>query len=288
MILLQNEHLTVSITKQGAELQSIRHQYSNVEYLWQGDPKFWPKRSPVLFPIVGTLKDDTYYHNSVSYRMTRHGFAREMTFALVRYDGAEAIFELKDNDLTRKTYPFEFILNIKYQLRDSDLLTTYQVTNKGDYEMLFSIGGHPAFNVPLVSGGRYEDCYLELEHPETVQRWPLENNLIGKTPVTFLNNEKIIGLSHALFGRDAIVLKGLKSNSIKLKSTKDEHGLELEFPDFPYLGVWAAMDAPFVCIEPWAGIADSVDHDQQLAQKEGINILKPGNVWMRSWKLNFW
>lgn len=154
--------------------------------------------------------------------------------------------------------------------------------------MYFSVGGHPAFRVPLEAGPEYRDYFLEFSEAETADRWPLSQNLVGTHPKSFLQNERIIPLSHDLFLEDAVILKKLRSSSVSLRSSASHHGATLHFADFPYLGIWAPPEAPFVCLEPWQGLADSLYHNQQINEKEGICVLEPGETWSRGWAVECW
>jgi galactose mutarotase-like enzyme len=152
--------------------------------------------------------------------------------------------------------------------------------------MYFSVGGHPAFRVPLAVGTDYTDYYLEFDQEEDAPRWPIsKDGLIERESLPLLEHQKMIKLTRELFAKDALVLKGLRSSGVSLRSARTERGLRMEFPGFPFLGVWAASGADFVCIEPWCGIADSVATDQQWTGKEGINRLEAGENFERTWTL---
>lgn len=164
MIQISNEKLTVLVSPQGAELQSIVRNDTGLEYLWSGDPAFWGKKSPVLFPIVGGLKDNTYQYRGDHYTLGRHGFAREQLFAVTEQGAEHVSLRLSDNEATRKAYPFRFDFTIQYLLQDDQLQVTYQVLNRDDKTLFFSVGAHPAFKLPLVPDTTYEDYYLSLIH----------------------------------------------------------------------------------------------------------------------------
>ena len=286
MFTIENTHLTVIISAKGAELQSIYNKQAQLEYMWSGDAAFWGKRSPILFPVVGALKEDRYYFDNKAYHLGRHGFARDMEFALLSKTGNAASFRLESNAETLAQFPFAFRFDISYELTQNSLKVTYLVSNTGKSALYFSVGGHPAFKVPLAGGTAYKDYYLEFNHPEHAGRWPIsKDGLIENKPVELLNDTDRLPLSKALFQQDALVFKGLSSNSVDLKSAKTEHGLSFDFTGFPYLGIWAAKNADFVCIEPWCGIADNVSADQQLVNKEGIHMLQPSKTFERSWSV---
>ncbi|MBS1935365.1 MAG: aldose 1-epimerase family protein [Bacteroidetes bacterium] len=288
MYSIENEQLSISVSTKGAELQSIFHKKFKLEYMWDGDPAFWGKKSPVLFPIVGTLKGDTYFIDKKAYHLTRHGFAREMEFEVKGHTADSITFFIKSNFSTLKQFPFEFEFSIRYKLSGNNLTVTYIVKNTSDSYCYFSVGGHPAFKAPLVEGTSYDDYYLEFNEDETLSRWPIsKEGLIEKTPEPFLTSSPVLPLRKELFYKDALVFKYPTSSIVSLKSDKTEHGLDFDFDGFPFLGIWAAKNADFVCIEPWCGIADSVDTDQQFTHKEGINKLKSKEVFERSWSVTF-
>lgn len=284
MIQISNEKLTVQVSPQGAELQSIVRNDTGLEYLWSGDPAFWGKKSPVLFPIVGGLKDNTYQYRGDHYTLGRHGFAREQLFAVTEQGAEHVSLRLSDSDATRKVYPFRFDFTIQYLLQDDQLQVTYQVLNRDDKTLLFSVGGHPAFKLPLVPDTAYEDYYLYFNKEEDAGVWPLSaGGQIETAPVPYLQHTHELPLKKSLFYNDALVFKQLASTAISIKSNRTPHGLTLAFEGFPYMGIWAAKEADFVCIEPWCGIADSVDANGELEDKEGINRLAPDGLFERTW-----
>ena len=286
---IENDYLIVKIKSKGAELFSIEGTKTQREYLWGADPAFWGKTSPVLFPIVGTLKEDTYYYNDKPYSLTRHGFARDEEFTVEEQDKTSITFLLKSTPASLAKYPFDFELRIRYEVREQFLYTTYTVDNTGQEDMYFSLGAHPAFKVPLSDGLAYTDYFLEFSKKEDADRWPInKEGLIEEDSKPLLDDTIRLPLTHQLFYNEALVFKDLNSDVISLRSTKDPHGFDFHFKGFPFMGIWAAKDADFVCIEPWCGIADSVSHDQQLIDKEGIEQLEPGDSWVEGWKVKFY
>jgi len=285
MILLENKTIKVSVAARGAELQSIKSKLTGLEYLWKGDSAYWGKFSPVLFPVVGQLKDNTYYTGDQSYQLPRHGFAREMEFDAQQISGTEAVFTLSHNQETLKVYPFEFKFSLRYKLSGTSVFCTYEVHNPGEKDILFSVGAHPAFAVPLTEDTVYEDYYLNFTQDESLDLYKIQDNLISdETSIIQLDDHKL-SLQHELFYNDALVMKDLKSNTIQIRNTKNQYGINFRFIDFPFFGIWAAKDADFVCLEPWCGIADGIHHNQQLSDKEGIQSLSPGLDWKRSWEI---
>ncbi|WP_257670694.1 aldose 1-epimerase family protein [Parapedobacter tibetensis] len=285
-MIIENEFLQAEINAKGAELKSLKNTITHYEYMWGADPAYWAKTSPVLFPIVGALKDDTYYHEGKAYNLTRHGFARDFLFAEERLSDAEAVFSLSDNEKTRLHYPFAFRLSIRYRLEEDSLFCSYEVSNPEDRHTLpFSIGGHPAFAVGTDGNPPYHNHYLEFPDDDVLHCHLLEGNLITDRTITIpLENRRLL-LRHELFYGDALVMKGLRSKQITLKNKVDERGIHFRHEGFPYFDIWAAKDADFVCLEPWCGIADGIQHNQQFDTKEGIQVLKAGETWRRGWEV---
>lgn len=289
MYTIQNSVLTVGIDAKGAELKSVFHQRNQLEYMWGADPAVWGKTSPVLFPIVGTLKNNTYCFEGKLYQLSRHGFARDQNFSVTEQGKQKIIFTLESNEETQRIYPFSFAFSLVYELNGDSLTVSYIVKNIGEDAMFFSVGGHPAFKLPLVPSTTYEDYQLVFQQTENAGRWPIsKDGLIETSPDPLLQNTNVLPLAKELFQRDAIVLKDLQSSSVKLQSDKTPHGLQFDFEGFSYLGLWAAPGADFLCIEPWCGIADSVDTNQEFTNKEGIISLPPDEEFSVSWKVRFW
>ncbi len=285
---LENDNYKVGVKASGAELCSFQSKQNNLEYIWQADPAFWAKSSPVLFPIVGQLKNNTYQFKGQSYQLPRHGLARDREFSVAEQSKESISFCLNSDTETLAVYPFRFSFFIVYTLRDDVLAVTYHVENKGNEALLFSVGGHPAFRVPLVPGTTYDDYKLTFNKNESAGRWPISpDGLIESSPQPLLSGTAELPLQKQLFEKDAIVLKHLQSDSVRLHSEKTPHGLQFMFPGFPFLGLWAAPGADFVCIEPWCGIADSVNTDGELAHKEGINKLPPSETFSATWSVQF-
>ncbi|MDJ1471326.1 aldose 1-epimerase family protein [Xanthocytophaga flava] len=286
MYTIENELLKITINPKGAELSSIFHKQYKLEYLWQADPAYWAKKSPVLFPIVGTLKQNTYYFNNKAYHLSRHGFARDRSFIVSQQQEDAITFALTSDMESLEIYPFVFEFLIHYQLQDNRVLVTYEVVNPASEDLYFSVGGHPAFNVPLVPDTTYEDYFLQFEKTEMLNVWPITaDGLIEDRPEPFLGETDALPLKKSLFYKDALVFKHLQSSRISLLSAKTEHGLEMAFEGFPFFGIWGAKDANFVCLEPWCGIADPVSTNQQLPYKEGIIKLSTQSRWKQNWQL---
>ena len=289
MYTIENEVLRVTINPAGAELDSLFNKANELEYMWSGDSKFWGKKSPVLFPIVGTLNNNQYFFDNKSYELSRHGFAREKMFSVIAQTTSSITFELNQDESTLLVFPFQFSFAIIYTIDESRLSVTYLVKNRGSETMYFSVGAHPAFKLPVADELAYDDHYLLFNQTENAGRWPISaDGLIETESVPLLNNTDQLPLSKSLFYKDAIVFKNLQSNEVQLKSDKHAAGFTFTFKGFPYMGIWAAKDANFICIEPWCGIADSVNTNQAFIEKEGIINLPPGDDFERTWSVTVW
>ncbi|MFZ4057451.1 MAG: aldose 1-epimerase family protein [Ferruginibacter sp.] len=283
---IENDFLKVVVNDAGAELTHLIQKSSGIDFMWEANPAFWGKRSPVLFPIVGTLKNDTYKFKNADYKLSRHGFARDRVFEVTHQAEQILILTLVDDASTLLVYPFHFRFSLIYALLEDKLSVTYKVENTGNENMYFSVGGHPAFKLPLKDHLQYEDYYLAFNQIENTGRWPISaDGLIENAPIELLHSTQQLPLSKALFYKDAIVLKHLQSNEIMLKTDKDSAGLLFEFHEFPFFGIWAAKDAPFICLEPWCGIADAVSSNQLLIEKEGIHSLDTAETFERTWSV---
>ncbi len=279
LVTLENEHLTAVTDTRGAELQSLRGQ-NGIEYLWHGDPAYWSGRSPHLFPCVGRLRDGKANSAAGPITLCIHGFARFSEFTVESQNDSEAVFRLCDSKETREQYPYAFALRIRLSLHGTSLRTAYEVHNSGDVPLPFCIGGHPAFHVPLVEGERFEDYAIEFEYPETADcpQVNLQTGLIvDSVRNRLLTNSRRFSLNHVLFRGDALIFDRLRSRRVRLVSGKSGHGVEMELHGLPFLGVWSSMhDSPFVCLEPWAGMATRESEDDVFEHKIGVTILPPG------------
>lgn len=263
---ISNSTLNASIKNAGAELFSLKSQ--DKEFIWEGNPAFWGKHSPVLFPIVGTLKNNTYTVLGQEYQLPRHGFARDMEFLLINKTENSATFSLQSSAETLKKYPFEFELQLIYTLKESTLDIEYKVINKNKNKMPFSIGAHPAIALP----GDFENYSLKFEKEEVLQFSLLENDLVSNKTQVLETTENLVPLNYKLFENDALVFKTLESNSLTILENSKPY-LKVAFDDFPSLGIWTKEQAPFICIEPWFGYSDTPENSGDLFEKEGILIL---------------
>lgn len=264
---IKNSNLTAEINHFGAELISLKSN-TNKEYIWEGNPDFWGKHSPILFPIVGTLKNNSFQYDGKEYKLSRHGFARDMEFDLVEKKENSATFSIKSSIETLKKYPFEFELQLIYTIEDFNLTVEYKVINNGNSAMPFSIGAHPAFALP----GNFENYSIAFNKEEALEFYLLENDLISNQTKKLDVQNKQIPLNYQLFENDALIFKTLESDSLTILENSTPL-LSVHFEDFPSLGIWTKMNAPFLCIEPWFGYSDTNENSGNLFEKEGIQIL---------------
>lgn len=269
--------LEIKTTKLGAELTSIK--LNGIEKLHQGE-SHWKRHSPILFPIVGQLKDGQTIINDRTYKMAQHGFARDMVFQEI----GENRFVLKSSDETLAKFPFEFELYVEYAINDNELTTKYTVINKDIKEMLFGLGGHPAF-ICEYSTGDYEIQFNEKE--TEIEFMQLENGLISNEKAPNLLKGNTINLLPNTFEKDAIIMKNVKSNKVTLYN-KSKKILDFDFTGFPYLAFWSKVGAPFVCIEPWFNTTDRVNSNGKFEEKENILKIKPEEKFECKYKVKFY
>lgn len=272
---IKNDFLKVKIKSLGAELNSLQKTDENIEYIWQGDEKYWNRHAPILFPIVGKLKDNSYFYSNQKFTMTQHGFARDNEFELIKKENDYLEFKLTNSSESLKKYPFLFNLIITYKLENSKLIITYIVKNLSKDEMFFSIGAHPAFNWPLTSNEKKEDYLIEFENIKNTKRYYLnENGLVHNSDELEIIDNKI-DLNEELFKNDALIFNDSKIQEVIFKNFQNTKFIKVNFDSFPYLGIWSKPSgAPFLCIEPWFGIADFENSSQKIQDKKGIIKLK--------------
>jgi galactose mutarotase-like enzyme len=270
---IQNTSLRIRIQDKGAELCSIVSLKNGKEYMWSADPAIWGSYSPVLFPIIGALKNGEYFYKNKRYSVPKHGFIRNNENLIFKQISNSCVeYSLKYDEESLKNYPFKFEFIIRFKLIDNSILIEHEVINhSAEDDMFFSLGGHPAFKCPFNENEVYEDYYLEFEKIENCHTWEvLSTGLINSTTRPLLENTNQLNLHKHLFDNDALIIKEHNSKKVSLKSRKSNDSITIEYKDFPYLGIWAKPGADFVCIEPWLGISDSHDTDQNFKTKEGI------------------
>jgi galactose mutarotase-like enzyme len=270
--------IAATIAPEGAELTSLRDG-DGEELLWQAGPE-WPRHSPLLFPIVGRLAGDTLRHQGHAYRLTQHGLARDHLFEWVERGPARAVLRLADSEATRALYPFAFLLEMTYAVEGTTLSVTTRVSNPGTVPLPCGVGAHPAFRWPLQAGVPQEAHVLEFDTPEPGPALAVEGGLMGaEKPLPF--DGRVLPLSPNLFTRDALVLPGVASRSVRFaaQGVEGEAGraITVSWEGYKDLGVWSKPGgADFLCIEPWFSMASPVGWDGEFTDKPGIMVLAPG------------
>ena len=277
---IQNEYLSVGAQENGVELVSMIELSINKEYMWQAnDPEYWARHSSILFPVIGACNNGEIKVAGKSHPMTKHGLVRNSDFQLEEKTSDEMSFTLSSSDQTKIHYPFDWTLKIRYRLIGKTLSITYKVFNDGDVDLPYSIGAHPAFNCPMDEGLQRSDYSLVFDQEETQYSPQIDpEGLISSKTVNIMNQSKTITIEDDLFSEDALILTNLNSSKVSLESIGGS-SLTFSFKGFTHLGIWASPgNAPFVCIEPWCGIADPVGYQGEIYTKPGILRLAPNSV----------
>lgn len=274
--MIKSSILCAEISEVGAELKFLR--YGDASYIWEADPMFWGKSSPVLFPIVGALQNNEYLYGGQTFPLPRHGFAREQIFEVVSEEEDSVTYRLQESANSLLIYPFAFELKICYKLIGNILRCTYEVFNPVEDDLWFSLGAHPALKI-----AKGDILYFPMD--EELRRYKLINGLLSEEVDVLILNKRHLLLESRLFQDDALVLKDLRSKSLVLKDAELREKLRFTFDNFPYFGIWSVKDAPFVCLEPWSGVADTIGRTQRLEEKEGILRLSSGQKWTAFWEL---
>ena len=266
---ISNSEISATFNSLGAELISLQLLETNKEYIWEGDAFFWGKHSPVLFPIVGTLKNNYYYYNDKKYELLRHGFARTSDFELIQQSNTHVVYSLKSSNEIKKVFPFDFELQISYVLTGATITIGYTVINNDEVAIPFSIGGHPAFALPQ----NFENYTLQFTEQETLECFKLEHDLVSKHSFEIKLLNKQLPLQYEMFRGDALIFKKTQSKEITILEN-NKSLLKVSFHDFKNLGIWTKLNSPFICIEPWMGYSDTNFSSGNIFEKEGIQILE--------------
>lgn len=272
-VTISNDFLEATINEQGAELASLRA--NEIEYIWQADPKYWGRHAPLLFPFVGRLKDDQYTYQGKTYSMGQHGFARDKLFSVVEQTKDKVTFLLESDEETKAVYPFDFALTVSYEIWGEGVRIRFNVENTGTEEMIFALGGHLAFNIPLTEELKFEDYFIAFSPQKSRVKIPLEGPFTNLDQKTIGQTNTNIQLSRDLFKEDALIYETRGLNAYTLGSEESSHRVRVAYNNVPYVGLWSPYpaEAPFVCIEPWWGFADTIDSTGRLEDKEGMNRL---------------
>ena len=285
MHIIESNDLIIESKNSGAELTRIYSKKYNKEILWNGDSSFWGRHSPILFPIVGRLKDNETYIEDKLYNMSQHGFARDMEFEVIDETNSSIIYKLQSNEESKKFYPYEFELLIKYTLEENKLNIKWEVKNIDSREIYFSIGAHPAFNIS--SREELSNYYIEFKCKDNINQISLEGPYYNE--ITSMSKLETLELNPKSFEKDAIIFTNIDELSIKNK--KEDNYIKVSFEDFPLVGIWSpyykdeSLTAPFICVEPWHGLADSVNSDKVYKNKKFINKLNIGEIFITDYTI---
>lgn len=284
-VVLENEKLKVKVLKCGAELRSIYGKEKKLEYMWNADEKFWARSSPLLFPFIGRLNQKKYRHSGVEYDMEPHGFVKDMMFEVLSQSENEVWFALKDTEETFSKYPFHFVVNVGYRLEENTLKVMWRVENTNNYDMHFSIGGHPAFSCPLYDGDKQTDYFIALKDKDGNRLESFVNTLLAPGGLTSDETEVrtypegLIPISEDLFDVDTLVIEKNQVRQAALVDRDKNEYLNIKY-DTPLLCIWspARKNAPFVCLEPWYGRCDCFGYEGELKDREYGNTIGAGEV----------
>lgn len=286
--IIENQSLMVTVSTLGAELMSIKSKTNGIEYLWQGDEKYWSGRAPNMFPICGRLWDKKYTYLGKEYTMPNHGIARGSELTLKEKKNDEITLSLLSNEETRKSYPFDFEYLVTLRLEENTLFVTYTVKNLGKNELIFAVGGHPAFNVPINNEGNFSDYFVEFENECNALRVDFSKECYCTKNDKYYTQGgvKRINLDHSLFDDDAIFLYNT-SKKVTLGTKLHNHSVTVTFPQMKYVGLWHApkTDAPYICIEPWSSIPANHGEIDDLLTKEQMNHLPSGYTYKNTYTI---
>lgn len=287
MLQIQNDQMTVLIDHHGAEMRSLKDNATGLEYLWQADPAYWGRTSPILFPLVGNYKNKETFFDGQSYHLTQHGFARDMDFDLLSKSENEIWFSLTDNEDTKQKYPFSFRLSIGYRLHERTLEVMWKVENTDTRTMYFSIGGHPAFYCPIDPHEKQTDYRIAFDTKSDILYHIVnENGLVSGVTRQLPLKDGMYQITETLFDEDALIIENHQAQEVSLVNPKGEKYVTVTF-DAPLFGIWSPVrkNAPFVCIEPWYGRSDRQDFNQKLEEREWGNALKVGDIFSASYRI---
>lgn len=270
LVTIRSEELTVVISSKGAEIQSIKSR-DNVERMYNGDPRFWANRAPILFPVAGGFRNDGYEWQGTWYPMPKHGFIRPLEWQVESEKEDQVTFLLQEKN---EGFPFEYDLRATFTVRGSQLDVCYAVTNRDEAPFCFSIGSHEAYACPE----GIEEYEVVFDEEETLRHSILEGALNTHDTVLIKENTRVLPLKYEYFSVDALVFRSLKSRGVVLRSTKHERSIRVDFPDHPFLLLWTKPGAPYLCIEPWCNGPDFVDAPAQIDRKPGFMRVEKGQT----------
>ena len=284
-VTLQNAALTCVVALRGAELRSLRDTARNDEFIWQRDPSVWAASAPILFPVIGRLKDGGYVLDGRFHEIPKHGFARGMDFSLWHANETSATFHLTNSTATIAAYPYAFTLEVTFNLKARTLVVDYRVVNQNDRTMFFALGSHPAFSLPA-GLGPLEDWSIRFDETEEPSCHRVAENLLSSAPEPFtFDADNGFVLTGDTFVRDALIFKGIRSRHLQI--VHREQGVRVRFDTggAPTLGIWAKPGAPYVCLEPWFGFDDSSEINVDIRQKPDMLRLAAGETFAAAYSI---
>ncbi len=285
---LENDFLQATVRDFGAELVSVRSKLHGTEYIWQADPSVWPRHAPLLFPVVGRLKNNTYRYNGSTYQLPQHGFARDSVFTCVEQAPVKLAFELTASEERLQIFPFHFCLQVNYELEKDQLKISYRVFNPDNHPLYFSLGAHPGFNCPMTEGDTFEDHVLEFAGLDHLTCTKLSDGLTTDNTYTLTLAQHRLPVSQQLFSNDALVLSQHQVRTVSLLSLRSGRGVEMHCKDWPHVGIWTkSHTGRFICLEPWHGIADHADATGHFEEKQGIICLLPEQTFVCHYTTRF-
>lgn len=284
---LSNQEISIKVDSHGAELKSLKKLSTGQEYMWKGDPEFWGRTSPVLFPFVGGVYEKQYRVEGKGYPMNQHGFARDMEFTLLEKSGLEIWFKLESSEETLAKYPYAFVLKLGYRLCGSSVEVCWQVENPAEETMYFAIGGHPAFNCPPEEGKQQTDYVLKFDEKEQLISTVLTGTgMASGKRVAYTLTDGVLPVTEHLFDDDALVIEEHQAHTAALCYGDGTPYLTVRM-EAPLFGIWSPpkKNAPFICIEPWYGRCDSDGYTGELKDRKWENALDGGKCWKAAYTI---
>ena len=273
MITLKNNDLTVQIDELGAELRSVL--CNETEYLWNGDPAFWSGTAPMLFPVCGSLKQDTYTHEGKTYRLKKHGYARNTLFTVETVESDRVVFLHTSDEKTKQCYPSDYELRVRFTLKERAIEVGYEIKNKSKGTMYFNVGSHEAYATPE----GIEEYDVIFPENETLDTCGLCGPLLTDERFPILKESRYLPLYERYFDMDTLIFKDIASHSATLRNRKNGRAIRVDYPDADHLLIWHKQGAPFICLEPWNGLPDVVGSSFELCEKIGITVLEKDGVY---------
>ena len=289
MHIIENAQLRVTVSDHGAELTGIFDKKNNREVIWNADPAYWKRHAPVLFPNVGRYYEDHCLIGGKTYTSGQHGFARDMEFICTEETENSVTHLLESTEETKKIWPYAFQLYITHTLNGRELTVTWKVVNKDQETMYFTIGGHPAFNVPVLTGTTRDEYYLTFSGQKELKYHlidPAYGTAIPEETYTLALEDGKCKIDAHMFDKDALIFDEGQITKAGIALPDGTPYVEMSCDGFPNFGIWSAGNAPFVCLEPWMGRCDNTGYDKDLSQKPDINTLKPAEVFDKSYTIS--